>query len=265
MIVHMNMIIIANWKLNPESFKDASKFLNLVKHFAGKMRNVTTIIAPPTLFLRELSSGNRSKKFLFSAQDMHQSNFGSEVGEISPTQLVDAKVPYVLIGHSARRASGESNEQIKEKVFAAVKNNLKAVIFVGEKKRDDDGKFLEYIRYQIKSALEGIPPAKLKDLILVYEPVWAISSNRDKMSSVAAEPTSHEIYQMALFLKKVVSEVFDLNAMKKVKILYGGSVNEENAKEILEIPNISGVVVGSASLDSDKFEEILTIANSISK
>ncbi len=254
--VSMSKLIIANWKMNPPTLREASILFDAIKQTALKTRNVQTVIAPPLIFLQTLAANTKAKRVQFAAQNIHFEASGAQVGETSAGQAKDAGARYVLVGHSARRENGETDLETGKKVIAALGAKLTPVLFVGEGERDQDGLFLRTIRKQVIIALKDVPQSRIKDLVLCYEPVWAIStSGSDKQITV------NEIHQMVLFVHKVLTDKFGERAARKVRILYGGSVSSDNADDIFAIPGVAGAAVGGASLDAKQFGEILQIAN----
>lgn len=263
MMTSMSKLIIANWKMNPPTLAEARTLLSVIKKTALVVRNVTTVIAPPTVFLQPLAVSSRAKRLQFGVQNMHFATMGPQVGEVSATQVREVGASYVLIGHSARRELGETDKEVTKKVSAALAAKLTPVVFVGERERDAHGNFLRVIRKQVKDAFTETPRSRIKDVILVYEPVWAISTASPRLRSAGTNGgiTTNEIHQMTLFVRKVLTESFGIAMARKIKILYGGSVNANNAEEVLGVPGIEGAAVGGASLDAKEFGVILRAAN----
>lgn len=242
--------------MNPKTLREALELLNATKKTSLATRKVNTVIAPPIVFLQPLATSTRAKRLQFAAQNVHFKESGPQVGEVSAVQVKDVGASYVLLGHSARRHDGETDEDVSQKIMTVLASKLIPVVFVGEQDRDENGNFLNVVRKQIKIALGEVPYSRVKDIILCYEPVWAISTNK-----LVEEITTKDIHQMMLFVHKVLVELFGATVARKVKILYGGSVNEINAEEIFNIPGVSGAAVGGASLDAEKFSTILKVAN----
>ncbi len=254
--IRMNKLIIANWKMNPPTLKEASILFSAIKQTALRTRNVQTVIAPPLVFLHALSASCKAKRIQFAAQNIHFEASGAQVGETSAVQAQNAGAKYVLVGHSARRENGETDLETGKKVVVALSAKFTPVLFVGESERDQDGLFLRTIRKQLITALKDVPQSRIKDVVMCYEPVWAIStSGSDKQITI------NEIHQMVLFIRKVLTDKFGERVARKVSILYGGSVNKENAEEIFTVPGVAGAAIGGASLDAKEFGTILQIAN----
>lgn len=236
----MKKIIIANWKMNPDSLNEAKKIFNKIKIAAEKLKKVETIICPPFTYLSALRTTG--------AQDVFYEDKGAYTGEISAKMLKDLGVKYVIIGHSERREMGETNEIINKKIKASLKAGLKIIFCVGEKKRDGEDEYLNFVKNQINKGLKNIPKKFFKNLIIAYEPVWAISSQK---GARADNPGS--AFEIAVFIKRTL--------LQKIPILYGGSVNPENARGFLEQSGMNGLLVGSQSLIPENFIKILKIAN----
>ena len=236
----MKKIIIANWKMNPGSLEEAKKIFNKIKIAAGKLKKVETVICPPFVYLPSLRATG--------AQNIFYEEKGAYTGEISVKMLKDLGVKYVIIGHSERREMGETDEIINKKIKAGLEAGLKVVFCVGEKKRDGENEYLNFVKNQINKGLKNIPKKFFKNLIIAYEPVWAISSQK---RARADNPES--ALKMAVFIKRTL--------LSPIPILYGGSVNPENAGGFLFKSGMNGLLVGGQSLIPENFIKILKIAN----
>jgi triosephosphate isomerase len=242
-------LIVANWKMNPQSLNEAKKLFNSVKNWIKRnsdiLQNVRIIICPPFVYLSNIASSNlrhQTSNISLGAQDLFWEEKGAFTGEISPIMLKNLGVEYVILGHSERRRIlGETDEMINKKLKAAIKAKLKPILCIGEKRREVGSRKYGEIRNQLKKALNGIPNSffRLPDsLIIAYEPVWAIGTGNPCKPQEAKE--------ILLFLRKIV----------KFPILYGGSVNSKIAKDYMEV-GFDGLLVGGASLDPKEFIEII--------
>lgn len=252
----MKKLIIGNWKMFPASVKDARDKFTKIKKVAGALRNVQTVICPPFVFASDLQKLVTGHRVLVGAQDAWIENEGAYTGEVSPTQLASVKLSYVILGHSERRAMGEDDELINQKVLVVVKAGLTVVLCVGERERDADGKYLGFIAEQIKIALKGIQKKDLAKIVIAYEPIWAIGKNAVRAAS------TDDALEVAILIKKTLADMYGKEG-STVAILYGGSVDEKNAWEFLLKSHIDGLLVGRASLDPKVFGEILTSADKI--
>ena len=190
------------------------------------------------------------------AQNVFYEKKGAYTGEISPGMLKNFGVRYIIIGHSERRALGEMDEVINKKVKAALEEGFKVILCVGEKERDLNGEYLNFLKMQMNEGLKGISKKLLNNLLVAYEPVWAISSNA---GARADNPES--AMQIAIFIRRELLPVIGNYAARNIPILYGGSVNPENAGGFLERAGMQGLLVGGQSLIPKNFGEILAIAN----
>ena len=245
--------------MNPSTLAEAKELFDTTKKTALTTRNISTIVAPPHMFLHALSASTRAKRLQFAAQNIHSEIAGAEVGEVSAMQAKDIGVTYALVGHSAHRNAGETDEGINKKIITALSTKLTPVLFVGEQERDAHGNFLHALRKQVVAALEGVEAKDIKNIVFVYEPVWAISTNKSQDGE--EEITANDMHKMVLYIQKVLAELHGLPVARKAQILYGGSVNSQNTTEILSVPGVSGAVVGAASLDAKEFRSILQAAN----
>jgi len=244
----MKAIVVANWKMNPQSFADARRLFIVTKTIAERMKKVDIIVAAPTIFLRDLRKGYRGKRVSFAAQNMHWMEHGSYTGEISATQLKDAGIQYVLIGHAERRAMGETNEVIARKMETALKAGLKVIFCIGEKERDATGRYLHVIREQIEHGLRNVQKKYVKNIIVAYEPVWAVG--KDKAMD------GQEMHQMSIYIRKTLVGLFEKAGMD-TPVIYGGSVDEIKELEVLTDGEVQGLLLGRASIDPFVFPKLI--------
>lgn len=249
-------IIVANWKMNPQSLKEAKEIFNGIKKAASKLPKVETVICPPFVYLSAFSF--QSSAVRLGAQNLFWEKKGAYTGEISPAMLKNSGIKYVIIGHSERRALGETDEMINKKVKAALGEGLNVILCVGERERDLDGEYLNFLKMQINEGLKGISKKLLANLLVAYEPVWAINSNAN-----ARADNPEAAMQIAIFIRRELLPLIGNQAARNIPILYGGSVNPENAGGFLEKAGMQGLLVGGQSLLIKNFGEILKIANNV--
>ncbi len=253
----MRKLIVANWKMNPDSAEKARELFSATLRAAQKIRGAKIVVCPPLAYLGLFS---KNSKISLGAQDIFwedpPAGGGSFTGEVSAKILKNSKVEYVIIGHSERRRLGETDEIINKKIRQALKNNLKVIFCVGESERDETGDYLQFIKEEIIKGLEKIPVKLFKNLIVTYEPVWAISSKAKSGKSKFHPDTPEDAFQMATYIKRLIISLFNSNC-RNIPVLYGGSVDEENAKEFLEKGNVDGLLVGRASWNAKTFAELL--------
>lgn len=245
-IARMKALVIGNWKMNPPTLKEAKKLLADTKKGAAVARGVQVVIAPPAVFLRSLAEGRG--RVTFAVQHAHADAGGAHTGEISMLQARDAKASYVIIGHAERREAGETDDDVRKKVVAALTAGLTPVLCVGEKSREGDGEHLAFVREQLRTALADIEAKQLSKLIIVYEPLWTIGK------TTTMQP--REMHEMGIFIRKTLVEKFG-DAAHKITILYGGSVDASNAVAMLHEGDVKGFLVGRASWNGKTFTELL--------
>ncbi len=254
-------LIVGNWKMNPWKIEDARRIFDGVKKEAGKLSRVQTVVCPPFVFLSDLAQrANKhtgERRVVLGAQNVFYEMEGAYTGEVSPLALSSVGAKYVIIGHSERRAFGETDEVINKKVLAALKMGLAIVLCVGEKEREAEGKYFQFIKNQIETALAKAQKRSLSNVVIAYEPVWAIGAD------ASGADTPADFVEMAIFIRKTLSDMFDRTSAHAIPVLYGGSVDEKNAESFLKEGDADGLLVGRASLDPVKFVKILKIAEKV--
>ncbi len=244
----MKKIIVANWKMCGDSKSTRLWAQTFLSNFSKTPDNAEIVVCPPAPLLALLKDVLSGSKVHIGGQDCHTKPEGAYTGEISANMLKDAGCGYVIVGHSERRSyCGETNNIVCSKAAIAIKTGLIPIICIGETVQERSaGRTLDVIKQQIE---ESIPPeAREGNFILAYEPVWAIGSGN--------LPTMDEIRQVHTAIIANVSKRMAIDIMK-VPVLYGGSVKPDNAGEILALAEVSGVLVGGASLKADDFCRII--------
>lgn len=247
-------LLIANWKMNPASLQEAEQLCQGYAGAAPLFKNVEVVVAAPFVYLDRLSKVFRAMDYALEislgAQDMFWESAGAYTGQISPAMLKDMGVQYVIIGHSERRHMGETNVIVNKKVRAAGEVGLKVVLCVGEESREKGFEEAKaYIEQQLAHALEGID-GRHGDIIIAYEPVWAIGTG--------TPDTPEDAVQMIDFINELLLTRYQFPLPR---ILYGGSVNAENAHGFLSREEIDGALVGGASLNAEAFAKIAGLVN----
>ena len=234
---------------------ETADFLETFRLEIEDFNGAEIVIAPPFTSIPKLSELlGGSQKVRLGAQNFYFEKSGAYTGEISATMLRELFVRYVIIGHSERRQIfGETNEMIRQKVVAALASELRPILCVGETLAEREaGKEKEVLEAQIKAALGGLVVEDFADLVVAYEPVWAIGTGVNATSSQAQEAHS--------FLRSLLSKIFNPEAASKIRIQYGGSVKPTNAQDLLRQPDVDGALVGGASLDPRAFAQIVRAA-----
>ncbi len=247
-------IVIANWKMNPETLGDARQLFGKTSKLAQKLKKTEVVVCPPFSYLSALQS--KSKKLSVGAQDVFYENIGAYTGEVSSSMLKSVGVSYVIIGHSERRALGETDLIVNRKIEAVLKGKMTPVICIGEANHDNHGNYLTFLREQIKNCFAGISKANLAKIIIAYEPIWAIG--KDAKGAM----DSRMLHETVLYIQKILSEQYGRAASQKARIIYGGSVDELNAHDLMKNGNVVGFLPGRASLTPSVFSAILSAVDS---
>ncbi len=249
----MKKLIIANWKMTPQTLKEAKALFSAIAKARGKVKNAQVVICPPFVYLQPLFSKFQVK---LGSQDVFWEDAGSYTGEISVKMLKNLGVEYVIIGHSERRKIGETDEMVNKKIKQALINNFKVIFCVGEKERDEEGLHLQFIKDEIVKGLEKISVKLFKNLIVVYEPVWAISSSNRSGKAKFHSDTPEDAFQMVTYIKRVLVSNYGKQG-RKIPVIYGGSVDPKNAPAFLKSGNVDGLLVGRVSWNAKEFGELL--------
>lgn len=241
--------VVGNWKLNPVTLNAASSLASEVAKSNKKSENPYVAIAPPAPYLSEVGKKISKSPVALAAQDVSCENIGAHTGEISILQLKDLGVEYVIVGHSERRAKGETNKDVEKKVLITLKNRLTPIVCVGERERDEQGNFFSFVEEQLRSLAGVLPSAQMKKVIIAYEPIWAIGTGNTA--------TADDVKEMQLFIESVLTKVYDRSTARAVRLLYGGSVKPDNALLLYTQGGMNGFLVGGASLKVDDFSSII--------
>ena len=247
----MKKIIVANWKMNPKTAEEAQALLEAIKEGARAAKNAEVVVCPPAIYLPVLvasASARRSYGGLaFGSQNCHWEASGAFTGELSAPMLADAGAEYLILGHSERRQfMGETDEIINLKIKAAQKAKLKIILCVGEKEGEEMG---AVVKRQLTAALAGLNVNQAKEIIVAYEPVWAIGTGNN------CSPDS--ALSAGLFIRKTITKLYSRFLAEKIPILYGGSVNNQNSNAYIDEARLDGLLVGGSSLEAKEFNQIV--------
>lgn len=243
-------VIAGNWKMN-KNHREAEDFIQTTKNEVPSSEQVESIVCAPFPFLQKLVEETKGTSLEIGAQNMHFEESGAFTGEVSPVMLKELGVTYVVLGHSERREIfKETDEEVNKKVHAAFKHGLTPIICVGEslEQREAD-QTMDHVESQVKKALEGLSDEQSQQVIIAYEPIWAIGTGRTATSEQANEVCTH--------IRKVVGDFVNGEAADAVRIQYGGSVKPANVDELLSQSDIDGALVGGASLEADSFLKLV--------
>lgn len=251
-------LIAGNWKMNCIPSEAASLLENINEAKGSVSEDVDVLVCPPFVSLSMAVNYLHETDIQVGAQNMHYADSGAFTGEISAAMIAESGCNYVILGHSERREYfGEDDEMINKKVIQAIDNDLAPILCVGESyKQRKAGEQQMIVAKQIRSGLEGISTEDVLNVVIAYEPIWAIGTGETASPAQAQE--------MHLYIRELVSEIYDKDAASSLRLLYGGSMKPANAEELLSQTDVDGGLIGGASLDADSFSEIITIAENLS-
>ncbi len=243
-------IIGGNWKLNPQSLGEAVSLAGQLRNRLGSQRSVQVVLFPPMPFLHEVAEKLRESELLVGSQDLAVQAAGAFTGAVSAAMIRSVGGQWVLCGHSERRAVfGDSDAIVGQKLSAALAGGCKPVLCIGESlEQREAGQTFAVVAAQLQ-VLKSFQVSQLQDLVLAYEPVWAIGTGR-----VATPEQAQEVH---LFIRQQVQELFGKNFAQQLRIQYGGSVKSATAAGLMAQPDIDGLLVGGASLLAEEFANIV--------
>jgi triosephosphate isomerase len=250
-------LIIGNWKMHLNTHQ-ASVLLHQLQIAIPTHHDVEVVLAPSTLALQPLSMELDRRKFRLAAQDAYYEDEGAYTGEVSFAMLREL-VHYGIVGHSARRIYfGETLEIVRSKVAAAVRNGIIPVICIGETKEERDAhETCQVLHDQLTTALQNITSEDIEQIVIAYEPVWAISTFQGEV----AKPD--DMKKAIAFIRDQIKDLYGARTAAAVRVLYGGSVTDQDAKAYLSIDGCDGVLVGAASLHAHQFAAIVASAHQV--
>lgn len=245
--------IAGNWKMNL-TFKEATSLARKICDGLVGSDAVDVGVFPSFVYLKDVCDVFRDSKVLVGAQNMNMEKSGAFTGEVSGEMLRDIGCTHVIIGHSERRTIyQETNSMINAKLKSALLNDLNPILCVGERQEERDAdKTREIVETQLSEGLENITSEQVRGLTIAYEPVWAIGTGK-----TATPEQANEVHA---FIRNTIKSKYNDDTAQSIRIQYGGSVNAENAKNLLGQPEIDGALVGGASLDPDSFLDIVSEA-----
>jgi triosephosphate isomerase len=240
-------LIAGNWKMNT-TVAEAERLVLEMLESLDRIEGVEKVLCPPFVSLVGIGMMLENSSIKLGAQNMYFESKGAYTGEVSPMMLKEL-CEFVILGHSERRwYFGETDEIVNEKVKAALANKLRPILCVGERLEENEaGKTQEVIDRQVRGALSGVE--SVPDLVVAYEPVWAIGTGKAASGKQAAATIQ--------FIRDVVSEIWNKSVAQDLRVLYGGSVTSANIGEFVALPEIDGALVGGASLKADEFVDIV--------
>lgn len=241
--------IAGNWKMN----KTVSEAIELVKGLKDKVEGITEVeiaVCPPAVDLVSVNEIIAGSNIKLGAQNMYWEESGAYTGELAGPMLKEIGTSYVIIGHSERREYfKETDQEVNKKVKAAFKYNLKPIICVGETLEEREaGKTFDKVKGQVKADLDGLSSGQIVDIVLAYEPIWAIGTGKTA--------TAEDANEVIKYIRDLVREDFG-DVADQMRIQYGGSVKPHNVEELMDQPEIDGALVGGASLEAESFAQIV--------
>jgi len=246
-------LIAGNWKMN-KTPSETKAFMTELKAMLPKGRWCDIALCVPSVCIPAAVRALRDTRVGVGAENVNANASGAYTGEVSTSMLVDAGCKYVIIGHSERRAMGETDADVNAKTLAASRAGLVPIVCCGESlEQRESGITEEWISMQIKLALANIGEDKIRKVVIAYEPIWAIGTGKTATPEQAEEVCQH--------IRGVVRKLFGSKNARAMTIVYGGSMNDKNAFELLAQPDIDGGLIGGASLVAEKFVKIIEDAN----
>ena len=244
-------LIAGNWKM----FKTVAETVTHVKALRALVKDITDVeivVAPPFTAVHAASDALRGSNVLVAAQDLHWEREGAFTGEVSAPMIKEAGAALVIIGHSERRTLfGETDATVNRKIGAAFASDLAPIVCIGETlDQRERNETLEVLDRQLKNGLDGVTAAQLGQVVLAYEPVWAIGTGRNATPAQAGEAHAH--------IRQRLRQWFGADAADVCRVIYGGSVKPENIRDLVAQPDVDGALVGGASLDVRGFFEIVS-------
>jgi triosephosphate isomerase len=244
-------LFAGNWKM----FKTVHEAVAFAKEFKGAVKDVIgvdIVLAPPFTAVHAVAEAVRASNIAVAAQDVYWEREGAFTGEVSAAMVREAGAEYVIVGHSERRRlCGETDVMVNRKLIAAIAADLTPIVCVGETLEEREGsRTFTVIDRQLKDGLDGTTPEQVADLVIAYEPVWAIGTGRNATAAQAQEVHAH--------IRGRLRQWFGADTAERCRILYGGSVKPDNIAELTREADVDGALVGGASLEVKSFGEIVT-------
>jgi triosephosphate isomerase len=251
-MAHTKILLVANWKMYPQSIQEARTIERRAEAVLKNLKHITCVICPPAVFVADIARAAIRKKIVrIGVQNVHAEHEGAHTGDISAAQAHSVGAQYAIIGHAERRALGETDAECAKKVFMALTTGLIPILCVGEKERDTHGQFLKVVSAQITEGMSLVPQHLRGRVIIAYEPVYAIGAPKP--------PQESDIHHMVLSIRKTLTQSYGAPVARNVSILYGGAVDASSAPQLLQaIPELHGFLVGRASVDMQKWSDLIT-------
>ena len=252
------VIVAGNWKMN-KTAKEAAEFFAEFKPLVADVKNAGIVIGVPFTALETATRETAGSNIKIAAENMNANDSGAYTGEVSPLMLKDLGVEYVILGHSERREYyGETDAIVNEKVKAALKHGLKPILCVGEKLEErENGTTEKVVEEQVVGGLKDVSSEEMANVVIAYEPVWAIGTGKTA--------TPEQAQEVHAFIRGLLGKLYSAEVAENVTVQYGGSMNDANAAELITQKDIDGGLVGGASLIPEKFTVIVKAGDSAVK
>jgi triosephosphate isomerase len=243
--------IAGNWKMF-KTVQEAVVFVKELRNLVKDVSDVEIVVAPPFTAVHAVAEAARNTPINVAAQDVYWEREGAFTGEVSPYMVKEAGAEYVIVGHSERRRLfGETDAMVNRKTSGSLNAGLIPIVCVGETLEEREGnQTLDVLDRQLSGGLAGLTPAQVIELIVAYEPVWAIGTGRNATAAQAEEAHAH--------IRRRLNEGFGADAAERCHVIYGGSVKPDNIRELIAQPDVDGALVGGASLEVGSFMAIVT-------
>lgn len=243
-------VMAGNWKMNTTP-DEGVKLAGELKERLSGIEDVEVIIAPPFTHLCQVGEAIKGSNVALASQNVYSKDSGAYTGEVSPVMLKELGCEYAIVGHSERRQYfGETDDAVNEKINALICHHITPILCVGEtlEERESD-RTLDVVLRQMEEGLKGLDSNAWEDVIIAYEPVWAIGTGKTA--------TKEQAQEVHAFIRTALSKLFGIKVSNSTRILYGGSVKPENVDGLMAQPDIDGALVGGASLKADSFEQLV--------
>lgn len=244
-------LVVANWKMYLETPEAATLFAKTLRTKTRAFPNLDIAIAPPYVLIPAVAEALGRSTIAVGAQAVSRYHADAHTGDVSAAMLKTVGASFVIIGHSERRALGENNEVVRRQLEEVGNLGMRPILCVGERERAETGEHFAFIQEELSSALMGLPKKTISKLVIAYEPIWAIG----KQAADAMKP--QDVQEAIIFIRKTITGLIEPALAKKIPILYGGSVEAENAPALLKEGGISGFLVGHASANVENFVALL--------
>lgn len=249
-------LIAGNWKMN-KTISEAVTLVNTIKAGVHQVTGVDMLVCPPATALSAVSDCLDRTDIALGSQNMYSATDGAYTGEISPLMIKDIGCRFVILGHSERRSIfKETDEMINAKVKMALEYNLVPIVCIGETLEEREaGKAKEIVAGQLTGSLSGLSKEQMTNVVLAYEPVWAIGTGK-----TASPEQAEEVHK---YIRQFIAKTFDAAVSESVRILYGGSVKPDNVADLMQKENIDGGLIGGASLKAESFIQLVTLTKEV--